>query len=39
MKEVDVNFEQKQAVVDGERCDVDAMIAELGKVGYRAHVK
>ena len=39
VKKVDVSYEQKHAVVDAEACDPDAMIAELGKVGYRAHVK
>jgi copper chaperone CopZ len=39
VKKVDVSFQQKQAVVQAEACDPEAMIAALSKVGYRAHVK
>jgi copper chaperone CopZ len=39
VKKVEVDFEGKQATVEGAACNADEMIAALSKAGYKARLK
>jgi copper chaperone CopZ len=39
VKKVDVNFDDKTALIEGSSCDPAPMIAELAKAGYQGSVR